>query len=75
MALFTSWQQIARQKGGLLSLPPGNKFIMLPLDAVDMKRIILFTVCLLCLVGSASAYQCISMSGIRTGWPAVKLFG
>ena len=30
---------------------------MLRLDAVDMKRIILFTVCLLCLVGSTSAYQ------------------
>ena len=30
---------------------------MFPLDAVVMKRIILFTVCLLCLVGSASAYQ------------------
>ncbi len=30
---------------------------MFPLDAVDMKRIILIALCLLCIVGSASAYQ------------------
>jgi hypothetical protein len=35
----------------------GIKFIKFPLDAVDMKRIILIALCLLCIVGSASAYQ------------------
>jgi len=30
---------------------------MFPLDAVDMKRIILIALCLLCIIGSASAYQ------------------
>jgi hypothetical protein len=30
---------------------------MFPLDAVDMKRIILIALCLLCIAGSASAYQ------------------
>jgi hypothetical protein len=30
---------------------------MFPSDAVDMKRIILIALCLLCIVGSASAYQ------------------
>jgi len=30
---------------------------MFPLDAVDMKRVILFVLCLLCIAGPASAYQ------------------
>jgi hypothetical protein len=35
----------------------GIKFILFPLDAVDMKRIILIVLCLLCIVWSASGYQ------------------
>ena len=44
---------------------------MLRLDAVDMKRIILFTICLLCLVGSTSAYQCLSdvLRSVPVGLP------
>jgi hypothetical protein len=38
-------------------LPEGIKFILFPLNAVDMKRIILIALCLLCIAGSASAYQ------------------
>ncbi len=34
-----------------------TKFILFPSDAVDMKRIVLIALCLLCIVGSASAYQ------------------
>ena len=45
------------RRGVVIPLPLGIKFIMFPLDAVDMKRIILIALCLLCIEGSASAYQ------------------
>ena len=51
-----SWQ-IANHEGGCCPLLIGIKFITFPLDAVDMKRIILVAICLLCIVGSASANQ------------------
>jgi hypothetical protein len=57
-SVFAFWWHITKHKGGfVIALPRGIKFIMFPLDAVDMKRIILIALCLLCIVGSASAYQ------------------
>ena len=48
---------IAKHDEGVIPVQMGIKFIMFPLDAVDMKRIILIALCLLCIVGSASGYQ------------------
>ncbi len=40
-----------------------------------MKKIILIALCMMCIVGTASAYQLyLSLSGIGAGWHSVKMF-
>lgn len=60
-----------RQARRGVPLPIGIKFIMFPLDAVDMKRIILIALCLLCIVGPVSAYQLylICPESVQVGLP------
>ena len=40
-----------------------------------MKKIILIALCMMCIIGTASAYQFyLSLSGIGAGWHSVEMF-